>query len=156
MRRTFFAVLPLLVCACDDFRGPNLSLPTNSGGQGTQRATSRYLPGQNKAPMVYGGKTAEQWAKLLDGKDREEIVEACRALHVLGREGRQHLFQGLSKANPETRRLCLETMTIADFKKFSEDGRMKLVVLAGDPDDMRIRDRAQRLLAQWHGSIPAP
>jgi hypothetical protein len=92
----------------------------------------------------------------LRGNNREEIVEACRALHVLGRQGRQQLFAGLDSPNPEARRLCLETLSIADFKLLSDSGRQKLVTLSGDRDDMRIRERAAQLLGQWHGSIPAP
>jgi hypothetical protein len=64
--------------------------------------------------------------------------------------------QGLDSPSAETRRLCLETLTIADFKKMSESGRQKLVQLAGDRDDVRIRERAAHYLREWHGSIPAP
>jgi hypothetical protein len=154
MRRILFTLLPLLICSCDDYRGPNLSLPTN-GETGSQRDTRRSA-GRQKEPMVYSGKTADQWAKLLQSNDREQIGDACRALRVLGREGRQYLFQGLDSQNSEARRMCLECMTIADFKKMSESGRQKLVVLSGDYDDMRIRERASMLLQQWRGSIPAP
>jgi hypothetical protein len=157
MRRTIRIVLltlPLLACACDDYRGPPLAMSTQPGGAPKRPAGG--APPAQKGPAVYGGKTAEQWARALQGNNREEIVEACRALHVLGREGRQHLFEGLDSGNPETRRLCLETLTIADFKKLSDPGRQKLVKLSGDRDDMRIRERAALLLRQWHGSIPAP
>ena len=103
-------------------------------------------------PERYG----EQWAKVLQGSDREQIGEACRALGVLGREGREYLYQGLDSPNTEARRMCLATLTIADFKKKSDAGRQKLVKLAGDRDDMRIRERATQLLSQWRGSIPSP
>src|SRR5437660_11164868 len=116
MRRTLFAVLPLLVCACDDYRGPNLSLPTNRSDTAQQGADRNFT---RKGPMVYGGKTAEQWGQVLKSSNREEVIDACRALRVMGREGRQHLFQGLDSPNHETRRLCLETMTIAEYKKMS-------------------------------------
>ena len=155
MRRTLFAILPLLICSCDDFRGPNVSVPPNGDTAG-QHGTNRSSSGGHSKLVVYGGKTADQWAKLLAGNDRDQVADACRALHVLGREGRQYLFQGLDSPNSETRRLCLETMTIADFKKMSETGRTKLVALSGDHDDMRIRERALYLLQQWNGSIPAP
>jgi hypothetical protein len=106
--------------------------------------------------MVYGGKTAAEWAKVLQGGNREEVAEACRALQVMHREGREHLFQGLDSSIPETRRLCLETLTIADLKKLGDASRQKLVKLSGDRDDVRIRERAAFLLREWHGSIPAP
>jgi hypothetical protein len=159
MRRTIPALLlllPLSACACDDYRGPRLAISTQPGSAAATEPTRRATPGTHKGPRVYGGKTAEQWGKLLDSNDRDEVVEACRALHVMGRDGRAHLIRGLDSANPETRRLCLETLTIADFKKMSEAGRAKLVQLAGDRDDVRIRERATYYLGQWHGSIPAP
>jgi len=155
MRRTIRGVLltlPLLACACDDYRGPAMPVST----QPAAKRPAGGAPPAPKGPIVYGGKTAEQWARALRGNNREDILEACRALQVLGREGRQHLFEGLDSPNPEARRLCLETLTIADFKKLSDPGRQKLVKLSGDRDDMRIRERAAVLLRQWHGAIPAP
>jgi hypothetical protein len=152
-----FLSLGLLAGACDGYRGPRLALstqPATTEQTQPQRAPSG-APTMPKGPTVYCGKTAEQWAQLLQSSDREQIAEACRALHVMGREGREHLFQGLDSSNPETRRMCLEVMTIADFKKKSDAGRSKLVKLSGDRDDVRIRERASLLLRQWHGSIPA-
>jgi hypothetical protein len=155
--------LGLLAAACDGPRGPRLALATQPGSTepgATERAQPQRHPGgaptMPKGPTVYGGKTAEQWAQDLQSTNREQIAEACRALHVMGREGREYLFQGLDSANPETRRLCLEVMTIAGFKKKGDAGRAKLVKLSGDRDDVRIRERAAMLLRQWHGSIPAP
>ncbi len=113
-------------------------------------------PPAHKGPTVYGGKTAAEWAAVLQGNNRDDVIEACRALRVLGHEGREHLIQGLDSATPETRRLCLNTLAIADFKKMGDAGRQKLVTLAGDRDDVRIRDRAALLLTEWRGSIPAP
>jgi hypothetical protein len=162
MRRTIPTALLLLIlfaCACDDPRGPRLSISTNPAAtEATERATTATTKRgtTTKGPRVYGGKTAGQWAQDLQGNNREQVAEACRALHVLGREGREHLFQGLDSSNVETRRLCLQTLTIADFKRLSDSGRQKLVQLAGDHDDVRIRERAAALLQQWHGSIPAP
>ncbi len=159
MRRTSPAVLlslTLLACACDDYRGPRLAISTGAAGTPAAGRAPGGAPPHRDGPAVYGGKTAQQWAQVLKGSNRDEIVEACRALHVLGREGHEYLFQGLDSANSEARRLCLETLTIADFKKRSEAGRQKLVKLAGDRDDVRIRERAAYLLTQWHGSIPAP
>ncbi len=147
----------LLAGACDGPRGPRLALSTQPTT--TEQAQPQRAPGgaptMPKGSTIYCGKTAEQWAQLLQSSDREQIAEACRALHVMGREGREHLFQGLDSPNAETRRHCLEALTIADFKKKSDAGRTKLVRLSGDRDDMRIRERAVLLLGQWHGSIPA-
>ncbi len=148
-------LVTLFAGACDDYRGPHLALSTNAGGTAPAGRPVGGAPAATKRPAVYGGKTAEQWGKVLQGSDREEVAEACRALHVLHREGREYLFHGLDSANPETRRLCLETLMIADFKKLGDAGRQKLVKLAGDRDDVRIRERAAFLLTQWHGSIPA-
>lgn len=157
MRRTVLAVLPaltLLTCACDGPRGPRLALATNAATGPAGRPVGGAPVA--KSPTVYGGKTAEQWGQVLQTNDREEVVEACRALRVLSGEGRPFLLQGLDSTHPETRRLCLESLTIADFKKMSEPGRQKLVKLAGDRDDVRIRERAALYLKQWNGSIPAP
>ncbi len=153
MRRTAHLVLltlPLLACACDDGSPPAPTQPV-----GVPKRPAGGAPPHQKGPLVYGGKTGEQWARALRGNDREEIVEACRALHVMGRDGRQQLFDGLDASNPEARRLCLDTLSIADFKKLGDAGRQKLVKLSGDRDDMRIRERAALLLRQWHDSIPA-
>jgi hypothetical protein len=157
MRR---AIVLFLVClfaaACDDYRGPRLAISTNAASTASGGRPVSGAPVASKGPSTYGGKTAEQWGKVLQGSDREEIAEACRALHVLHSEGREHLVRGLDSTNSETRRLCLETLTIADFKKLSDAGRQKLVKLGGDRDDVRIRERAAFLLTEWHGSIPAP
>jgi hypothetical protein len=93
---------------------------------------------------------------MLQGHDHAEVAEACRALRVLGTEGRAHLFEGLQSPRAETRRLCLETLTISDFKRQGESGRQLLVGLAGDHADIRIRERATAYLSQWHGTIPSP
>ena len=108
MRRTLLLLLLVpLVGACDDFRVPS---GTNVG---VARRSTSAAPASRTGPAVYGGKTADQWARALRGGDREEIGEACRALHVLGREGRDYLVQGLDSSNAETRRLCLNTLTIS-------------------------------------------
>ena len=155
MRRLIRVVLPtlsLLACACDRPRDPSLSRQVS----GAARRPAGAALSVRKGPTVYGGKTADQWGRALQGSDREQIIEACRALHVLGHEGRQQLFTGLDSPSPEARRLCLQTLTIADFKRLGDAGREKLVTLSGDRDDMRIRERAVQLLGQWHGSVPAP
>jgi hypothetical protein len=154
--RTPLLVAAFVACACDDYRGPHLALSTQPASTKPAERHPSGAPPAPKGPMVYCGKTADQWARALQGRDRDEITEACRALQVMGREGREHLFRGLDSTNPETRRICLETLTIADFKKLSEPGRQKLVKLSYDRDDMRIRERAAYLLRSWHGSIPSP
>jgi hypothetical protein len=160
MYRTVRAALPWLAffaAACDGYRGPRLALQTNAARETpAARTASGTTTRSGKGPIVYGGKTAEQWGQALNDKDREEVAEACRALRVMGKEGRPYLIQGLDNSNPETRRLCLESLTIADFKKMGDAGRTRLVKLAGDHDDMRIRERAAQYLRQWHGSIPSP
>jgi hypothetical protein len=157
MRRT---ILPLLIAlsaaACDDYRGPRLAITTDRAGTAPAGRPVGGAPPSHQGPSVYGGKTAAEWNKLLRGNKREEVAEACSALHVLHREGREYLFQGLDSTIPETRRMCLETLTIADLKKLGDPGRQKLVKLSGDRDDLRIRERAAFLIQQWHGSIPAP
>jgi hypothetical protein len=108
------------------------------------------------AATVYGGRTPEQWAQVLNTPNREDVAEAARALKVLGSEGRPYLLQGLESSQAETRRLCLENLTVSDLKKQGEGGRQLLVKLAGDPADMRIRGRATAYLGQWGGTIPSP
>jgi hypothetical protein len=151
MRRTILPLLlALFAAACDDYHGPN-GLGTAPVGRPVGGA-----PVARKGPSVYGGKTAAEWGKVLQGTNREEVAEACRALHVLHREGREYLLKGLDSSIPETRRMCLETLTIADLKKQGDRGQQELVKLSGDRDDLRIRERAAFLLQEWRGSIPAP
>ncbi len=154
------SVLPLLLvlaaAGCDDYRGPRLAISGREGGTAPAGRPVGGAPPTKTGPMVYGGKTADEWCESLYSGDREEVAEACRALHVMNREGCGHLIKGLDSTKPETRRLCLETLTIADFKKLGDAGRQKLVKLSGDRDDIRIRERAAFLLREWHGSIPAP
>ncbi len=157
MRRS---VLPLLLAlsaaACDDYRGPRLSISTNAAGTAPAGRPAGGAPPAKQGPMVYGGKTADEWCEMLYSGNRQDVAEACRALHVMNREGCGHLVKGLDSSNAETRRMCLDTLTIADFKKLGDAGRQKLVKLSGDRDDVRIRERSTFLLQQWHGSIPAP
>jgi hypothetical protein len=156
MRRLINFLLPFLglgAMACDSYRGPKLALPTGQEQSGT---TEHRQVGSRNGATLYGGKTAAQWSESLKTNDRDQVSETCRVLHVLGSEGRPYLWQGLDNANPETRRCCLEHLSIADFKREGEGGRQKLVQLSGDPADIRIRERATALLQQWHGSIPSP
>jgi hypothetical protein len=92
----------------------------------------------------------------LEAKENEEIWRAARALHIMGAEGRPHLYRGLDSASTHTRRICLENLTVADVRCWGDEGRQRLVTLAGDVEDVRIRERASYYLAQWRSSIPAP
>jgi hypothetical protein len=147
-------LLALFAAACDDYHGPRLAMSTGAAGTAPSRPAGGAPPSPT-GPMVYGGRTAAEWGKLLQGGKREDVTEACRALHVMHREGREYLLQGLDSTNSETRRMCLETLTIADLKKLGDAGRHKLVKLSGDREDVRIRERAAFLLTQWNVSIPA-
>jgi hypothetical protein len=166
------AALVLAAAGCDSYRGPRLALPTAPGARAesttsTTSATStetaasaeplpgRFVP-QARSKVVYGGRTAEQWGDLLRSRDRDEVIEACRALRVLGAEGRPFLFQGLESLSAETRWICLNHLSVSDFKRQSEEGRRLLVRLAADRDDMRIRAHATSYLAQWYGAVPSP
>lgn len=159
MRRTVVVTALLtLACSCDSYRGPRLSISTAaspSRSVTTERASLSRASGVGTA-TIYGGRTPEQWAQVLNTPNREEVAEAARALKVLGTEGRPYLLQGLESSQAETRRLCLENLTVSDFKTLGEAGRQLLVKLAGDPADMRIRGRATAYLSQWNGTIPAP
>ncbi len=150
-------------CGCDSFRGPNLAIPT-AKKEATAKTAVAVPPSipppadtkKNGTATVYGGALPRDWAKDLQSTDRAEVMEACRALRVLGPEGKPFLFQGLENPNAETRRLCFESLTLADFKRQHEEGRQRLVKLAGDKADIRIRERATALLTHWHSSVLAP
>lgn len=105
---------------------------------------------------MYQGRSIEEWAQALQAKEQEEIWRAARALHVLGAEGRPHLYHGLESPSVHTRRICLENLTVADLRCWGDEGRQRLVTLAGDPDDLRIRDVASYYLMQWKYVTPAP
>lgn len=116
--------------------------------------TRRYVPVSTGSS--YQGKTAEEWGQVLARADRETAVSACRALRILGAEGRPYLLQALENPSSETRRLSLEYLSVSDVRCFGERGRQLLLHLAGDRADMRIRDRANHYLAQWSRAIPSP
>ena len=73
----------------------------------------------------------------------------------MGADGRPQLLRGLDSPNPETRRHCLEQLSLADLRSFGDTGKQTLIRLAGDPADIRIRERANSYLNQWHKTIPA-
>ena len=158
MRRLILGVLVVAgggliagLAGCDRLGGPRLAMGTG----GEERAAWTGLQRPSRKALVYGGKTPEQWGQMLGETDREEVLEACRALKVLGTEGRPHLIRGVSNSKPETRRLCLETLTVGDFRRQGEAGRQVLVKLSGDVADVRIRERAMAYLAQWDKAAPS-
>src|SRR5438552_18544249 len=158
VRLTILAALLTTPAGCDYFKGPKLTIstaPTTTQAEG-EKAAVRWTPTQAREQMRFHGLTAEQWAKYLEHADRTAILRAARALHVLGAEGRPHLVQGLDSSNPETRRICLESLTVSDLRSYGEEGKRLLVKLAGDRSDLRIRERASLYISQWNQAVPAP
>ena len=80
---------------------------------------------------------------------------AARLQH-LGAQGRPFLVQGLEHPNPETRRLCLENLSVSDLRCYGDPGRQLLVRLSSDHADLRIRERASAYLRLWGQTAPAP
>jgi len=105
--------------------------------------------------MQYEGLSAQEWGNFLFTPDRQNALKACKALKVMGAEGRPQLFRGLDSPHPESRRLCLEHLSPSDLRSFGEPGRQALLRLSGDGADVRIRERASAYLAQWNRAIPA-
>ena len=141
------------------FEGPRLAVPStraNNANQAAQPEPRKFAakPQARKAPR-YHGKTAEQWSQTLQTTELEKKNQAGRALHILGSEGRPFLIQGLEDSNPETRRVCLEALTVSELRAAGDQGRQLLVKLAGDPMDIRIRERAGLYLSQWNRAAPA-
>jgi len=160
MTRTWLAAaLCGILAGCDSSEAPRMAVPTSGTAKSADLATG---PGANKgkatpaAKVRYHGRTAEQWAEALEDPSLDVVRQACRALKVLRGEGRQYLMKGLESSVPETRRMCLEALSVSDLRTFGEQGREALVRLAGDRDDIRIRELATRYLKEWHQTIPAP
>lgn len=161
-------VAVLILVGCDMPRGPRLSMTTAPGRATEQSDVSRSpAPAQPEQPPLrasakgavanrYHGHSLEQWAEKLSDSDPKVVSRAGHALHVLGSPGRPYLIQGLESPYPETRRLCLENLSVSDLKAQGERGRETLVKLAGDIHDMRIRQKATQYLEQWNGAIPSP
>ena len=150
----FFA---LAVAGCDGSQLPKGAIPGGSApdeNETEQRLTG--LPHRPRHRNRYQGRTADEWARSLESKDLEEIWRAAQALHVLGGEGRPHLVQGLESPSPDTRRVCLENLTVPDLRAFGDHGQRLLIQLAGDHADIRIRERASYYLQEWNRTIPAP
>src|SRR5437899_2049210 len=136
------ATLVLGVAGCDMPRGPKLAISTARGSDA--EADEPVVVARKPQPSVpattpYQGKTLEQWAQALNDDNPSVVSRASRALHVMGAAGRPYLIQGLESHNPETRRMCLERLTVSDFKSYGQRGRDLLLKLAGDPVDLRIR-----------------
>jgi hypothetical protein len=113
-------------------------------------------PPQVQTPARYDGLTVDEWARHLTDPDRSVAWRAALALRVLGSEGRPHLMRALESSNPQTRFIALESLTLADFRAYGEEGRRLLIKLSGDRLDFRIRERASMYLAQWRDALPAP
>lgn len=159
MRNTAWRTLPLLVglCGCDFFQSPTPAVPTGR----TYRPP--VVPAPTKPPVVkpasksrYMGKSPEDWSLALSSSELETVRQAATALRVLGAEGRPYLIQGLDNTVPETRRLCLDNLTVSDLRALGDEGRKLLVRLAGDRADLRIRERAARFLSEWDRAVPSP
>jgi hypothetical protein len=150
-------VLSAGVAGCDGARLPKHAIPGNPGEktEATPVAWPRP-PVPRSKKQIYLGHTVEEWAQALQSQEQEEIWRAARALHILGAEGRPHLFRGLESPSVHTRRICLENLTVADVRCYGDDGRRRLVTLAGDVEDVRVRERASYYLAQWRYYVPAP
>jgi hypothetical protein len=147
----------LFPAGCRYFRSTKISLPP--GGQGTERE-QEPLPRPPHLPQsksLYQGWSAEQWGDvLMNSEDPNAARRASVALHILGAEGRPSLVQALESPVPENRLIALETITPADLRAYGDRGRRLLLNLAGDPADLRIRNRAAFYLMQWDRAAPAP
>jgi hypothetical protein len=158
--RTWFVVVALFSLAgCDSSEAPRMAVPTAGAARPTELASPTSLMEKDRATASksrYSGRTPEQWGEALNDPSLDVVRQACRALKVLRGEGRPYLMKGLDSAVPETRRMCLEAMSVSDLRSFGEQGRAALVRLAGDRADIRTRELAVRYLKEWHQSIPAP
>jgi hypothetical protein len=151
-------VASLSVAGCDPIKAPRQAVPGEpEPATESEPAKPAWPPPQTAAKSwkkLYQGKTLEQWAEALNAREEEEIWRAAQALHILGAAGRPHLYHGLESPFVHTRRICLMTLTVGDIRCYGDDGRRKLVDLAGDQEDMRIRERASYYLALWRKVIP--
>lgn len=156
------ALLASLLAGCDSSRGPRLGqgpAPADAKNQEEPNDWIKRRIGQHSQAAKsgrYHGKTVDEWAQLLNDSDREEIARGAQALWVLGARGRRHLMEGLESPSPETRRICLETLTVSDFKAEGEQGRLMLMKLMGDHADFRIRQIADSYIRQWSIALPSP
>jgi hypothetical protein len=156
MRRWFWlAALGIPLSACDYFKAPRMALPTNKTRPVSQAQVTKPTA-RLQAHRKYMGKTSEDWAQDLQDANPETVRTASVALRVLGAEGRPYLIQGLDSNIPETRRMCLENLSVSDLRGLGDEGRKLLVRLSGDRSDLRIRERASHYLIEWDQHIPAP
>jgi hypothetical protein len=154
------AALAILGLGCDAPRGPKLALSTNRSAQAEAEPGSAP---EHRKPMTafpstmrYQGRTIDQWAQALNDEDASVVRRACHSLRVMGATGRPYLVEALENSHPETRRLCLEALTVSDLKAYGEQVRQLLLKLAGDSADLRIRQRAAIYVTQWRDAVPAP
>ncbi len=153
-----------LLVGCEEGRGPRLALGTGKAGH-DEVATAAPAPPPAHPPASkqtaqttrhrYQGRTAEDWGKVLEEKEPGAVLRATRALYVLGSAGRPYLVKGLDSDNPEVRRMCLDSLSLSDLKLYGSDGRQTLLKLAGDSQDLRIRQRASVFLQQWNDAVPS-
>jgi hypothetical protein len=163
----------ILLAGCQDRKhGPRLAMRQEGGGTATSEFSRTGSPvkldrvsppphvrseATTKVPanFRYQGHSIDEWALALNDPDQDKVRAAAEALHVIGAPGRPYLIQGLEHPNPETRRLCLDYLTVSDVRVYGERGRDVLVKLCGDPDDFRIRARASLVLGELDKTIPA-
>jgi hypothetical protein len=107
------------------------------------------------ADFHYQGHTVEEWALALNDPEQDKVRTAAESLRIIGPPGRPYLFQGLDHPRSETRRLCLDNLTISDMRLYGDRGRDMLIKLSGDPYDFRIRKRSSLMIEQWQDAIPA-
>src|ERR1051326_2879027 len=117
-----------MIAGCEDrSHGPKLALHKGEGsgsGSATVRLDAVVPPphisqgATTKVPadFHYQGRTVEEWALALNDSDQEAVRAAAEALLISGPPGRPYLFQGLEHGRTETRRLCLENMTVSDMR----------------------------------------
>jgi hypothetical protein len=144
----------IVLLGCDYFKAPRMAIPTNKTRPVSQ--SQAKPPARLQAHRKYMGKTCEEWGEALSDPNPETVRTASVALRVLGSEGRPYLIQGLESNIPETRRMCLENLTVSDLRGMGDDGRKLLVRLSGDRSDLRIRERATQYLALWDQHVPSP
>jgi hypothetical protein len=162
-RLLLLAALCMVLSGCRFFRSTKVALPkgstvsTTSPGSASSTGDVQKTVTQVKSKAAYQGRSVEEWGDaLLKNPDQDTAVRASRALHIMGGEGRPYLIAALDSPFAENRRAALDALTVSDMRSYGEDGRQMLVKLAGDPGDMRIRQRATLYLVQWNRATPAP
>jgi hypothetical protein len=164
-------ILCLGLAGCDDGSGgPAHAVPGTPPARGRTASTPVAPPAgegpkvgdrlaaapQVTGPARYDGLTVAEWGARLTDPDRDVAWRAALALRVLGSEGRPYLMKALEDSGAQTRFIALESLSLADFRSYGEDGRRLLIKLSGDRLDFRVRERAVMYLARWRDSVPAP